>query len=249
MSYGTNSPFGLRPAQYLGGQTWNGGDYQTFYVPSGYVFANANTALFTNDPVIQDTANSLGGIDTIVNATAGQPIIGSFQGCQYVDTTGIPQTSPYLLTGTTTLGGVPIEVYVTTGDILYEVQIAVGAAGPSDAPFFVGSNVNKNANLSKLAGSYNLLTAAAQVPSQYVGTTPAANPGTGSTRTGLSGYYLASGSIGTGAGTDNVKIVQLCQNLLNNIYGVVTQGNIIFNTALVMINDNPYKGGTGTVGV
>lgn len=248
MSYGQNAPFGLKPVQLLGGEPWNGSGNQVFYVASPVVIAQAGvTGFYFNDPVI---LKADGGLDGVANAADAQAIVGSFQGCSYVGPDGVPVWSQYLLEGQTTLNNSPIEVYVASDpDILFEVQVAVSAAGPSAAPYLTAANVNENGLLSQLTGTYNVLTASAQVPYNLVGTTPAANPTASPGRSfGLSAFYLAFGSLAAANATYNVKVVQLTDNLQNNIYSN-TQGNIIFNTALVLINNHPYKGGTGTAGV
>lgn len=66
--------------------------------------------------------------------------------------------------------------------------------------------------------------------------------GSGSTITGQSGYALDSTTIATGNATRNLKIVALTPNV-SNAFGV------LYNNALVKINNDIYNGGTGTVGV
>lgn len=243
MSYGTNSPFGLKPVLDISSAAPT--QVQSFWIASGFVptLPVGGTGIFTNDPLIQSAA---GGID-LAPAAAG-PILGTFQGCSYVDTNGVPQELPYILSGTATLGAVPVECFVTIDpDILYEIQIAT-SGGPSNAPAITATMVNNNAFFNSIAGTYNALVAGATVPTALVGTTPASNPVAGSTRTGLSAYYLSSATIAAGNPTYPLKIVALTTNVNNNIYAA-TQGNIIFNTAIVQLNSSYYLSGTGTAGV
>lgn len=64
--------------------------------------------------------------------------------------------------------------------------------------------------------------------------------GTGSTVTGNSGYSLNTPA--TGNATYNFKIVRLVP-VPGNVFG------INYNNVFVKINNSPYQGGTGTVGV
>lgn len=222
MSFGTNSPFGLKPVQLMG-DVWNN-QWTVFYLPSATTFTGA-VSLFTNDPVIQ---TATGGID-IAPAASG-PILGTFQGCSYIDgTSKLPVFRPYLISGQTTSQG-QIEVYVTTNvDILYEVQIA-NPTGPGAPPTFLTTNVNNNARFN--------ITSAAYTDGS------ATNPGVGNTNTGISGFYLDATTLASGNLSYPLKVVQLTPSIFNNIYSN-TQGNVIFNTAYVRLNSSYYTVGLG----
>lgn len=224
MSFGTNSPFGLKPVQLMG-NVWNN-QWTPFYLASATAFsAPANTTgLFINDPVVQTPA---GGID--IAPAGATSILGTFQGCSYIDAvTRLPVFRKYLASGQTCLG--KIEVYVTTNpDILYEIQIANSANG-SAGPTLLTTNVNNNATFNVAAATYT--------------DGSAANPGQGNVTTGISGYYLDSAHI---ANTQlfPLTIVQLTPSIFNNIYST-TQGNVIFNTALVRLNTSYYTSIAGS---
>lgn len=224
MSFGTNSPFGLKPVQLMG-NVWNN-QWTTYYLASGFT-TTGNVTLFTNDPLIQ---KNTGGID-IAPAASG-PILGTFQGCSYIDgTSKLPVFRPYLVSGQTTVQG-QIEVYVTTNpDILYEIQIANPANG-SAGPTLLTTNINNNARFNVVAATYT--------------DGSAANPGAGNTNTGISGFYLDSATITAAQQTYPLTIVQLTPSIFNNIYAN-TQGNVIFNTALVRLNTSYFVaiGGSG----
>lgn len=224
MSFGTNSPFGLKPVQLMG-QVWNN-QWSTFYIPNTGAAFTGGVSIFTNDPLIQTAA----GAFDIAPAASG-PILGTFQGCSYIDPTSkLPVFRPYLVSGQTTNMG-PIEVYITTNpDILYEIQIAT-PTGPSASPTLLTTNVNNNARFNVAAGTYT--------------DGSAANPGAGNTNTGISGFYLDSATIAAGNQTYPLKIVELTPSIFNNIYAN-TQGNVIFNTALVRINSSYYVAGGGS---
>lgn len=217
---GQNSPKGLVPAIYNDGSIWNG-QLTEYLIPSGYA-----TSIFTGDPV------SFVNSGTIGIGTIGGAIVGSFQGVKYIDSTGKPQFSAYWPANTVTQGALPATALVCDDpNVLFDIQVASAAGGTVAAPTLVQANMFRNANFGVAVTSYNPIS----------GVTPAANPGAGSTATGLSGYYLASNTIADTA-TLNLKLMRFTQKP-GNIAGVV------FNNALVKINNHYYNGGTGTAGV
>jgi len=218
---GQNAPRGLQPSQYNDGSIWNG-QLTEYLIPSGYA-----TSLFTFDPV------SFANTGTIVIGTIGGPIVGVFMGVKYVDATGTAQFSQYWPANTVTQGAVPATALVCDDpNVLFDIQCANGVGGgPVAAPSLTQAEMFENANFGVQATTYNPI----------VGVTPAPNPGAGNTANGLSGYYLDTNSIANTA-TLNLKLIRFTQ-IPGNIAGVV------FNNALVKINNHYYNGGTGTAGV
>jgi hypothetical protein len=225
MSYGINAPSGLVPSQYLSGALWTG-QTSEYNILSGLA-----ASIYTGDPVIPDGA---GGI-TIATAGVGNPTIGSFQGCKYIDTSGVVQFSPFWVSGTVTRGGVPAVAFVTDDpNILYDVQIASGAGGAVAAPF-------PTIALVDLGSNYNLQVAQGTTYTPAGGVSPLPNPAIGSALGGRSVWYL--NTVGFGAGpTIQMKAIRYTPVPGNG-------AGVIFNNALCLINNHPYKGGTGTAGI
>jgi hypothetical protein len=119
MAYGTNAPFGMKPSVYLNNAAWNG-QTGTYFIKSGYATAvAANGGLFIGDPVT--LAND--GTIILAVAGAGNAIIGSFQGCQYVDTNGNQIYSRYWPNSTATFGAANATAFVADDpNILFDVQ-------------------------------------------------------------------------------------------------------------------------------
>lgn len=227
MSYGTNSPWGLQPYSYLGGSLWTG-QTSEYQIASGYV----NT-LFTNDPISR-LADGTVGIGII-----GGAVIGSFQGCKYVDTTGIYRQLPYWTANTVTRGGLNATCLVTDDpNILYDAQVSSAGAASLATPSILPADLNSNINfaVTPVSGVTPSVTAWTGA-----GAAQPNNPGAGNTRTGLSGYYLNYASIANTA-TLNLTIVRITPVITNS-------AGLMFNNALVLINNDPYKAGTGAAGV
>lgn len=102
------APFGFRPA----------------YNPIGlerakkYTIAAAyGTAIYKGMPVILNTNG------TIVAGTAAADLVGVFAGCEYVDSTGKPNVSPFWPAAQATLSGtVPVAWVYDDPNEVYEVQ-------------------------------------------------------------------------------------------------------------------------------
>lgn len=217
---GQNSPQGLLPSQYLSGAIWNG-QTTDYQIPSGY-----GTALFRGDPV------SFANTGTITVGTIGGPIVGVFWGVKFLDATGTAQFQNYWPANQVTFGAMPaFALIVDDPNVLFDVQVASAAGGTVAAPSLVQAEMFQNANFGVAVTSYNAIA----------GVTPAPNPGVGSTASGKSAYFLDSNSIANTA-TLNLKLIRFTQ-ITGNVAGVV------FNNALVKINNHYYNSGTGTAGV
>jgi hypothetical protein len=227
--FNQNTPKGLQPSQYLNGSTWSGQTGQ-YYVLSGYA-----NSLFQGDPV---TMLNTGGIGIGV---AGSGIIGVFWGVTYQDSTGNYVYSPFWTTGTVTFQAQPAIAYVIDDpNVLFDIQIASSAGALVDAPGLTLTQLNNNANFALGAGTtYNPVN----------GVTPLTNPTGGSTLTGQSAFYLDSTTIQTGQAAFSLKIIRLTPNPTNVFFSAGPPIVGAFNNALVLINNDIYKGGTGTVGI
>lgn len=219
MAYGVNAPFGLKPSVMNTGAPWNG-QTNTYLIASGYA-----TSLFTGDPVKQLNNGTIG------IGVAGTGIIGVFMGCQYVDSNGNYQFSPYWPASTTTRNSVAATAFVVDDPtVLFDIQVTT-----SDANVHVASvsqaDLNKNANfVFGVAGS---------------------------TRSGQSGASLDAATIATTVDL-SLKILRVTPAFTNQA-GTLTSGNaytggqnilgLLYNNVLVQINNDVLKGGTGTLGV
>lgn len=210
MPYGNNvnAPVGLVPSQYLNGTTFNG-------QPNPYsILDNYATSIFTGDPVtwVNNGTIAIGG------AGPDAPWLGVFAGCQYVDTFGITQYSPFWKANTRTLGGQLATAFVIDDpNVLWDIQVDDSNAHVH--PFVAQSDMFRNANLVIPAGN---------------------------TSNGLSKAYLDFTTLGTGA-TKAVKLIRFTPNPLNGP-GTAGPPTVYYNNVLVLINDHVFKGGTGTVG-
>jgi hypothetical protein len=235
MAYGnnTNAPTGFRPYSYKNGTLWTGGE-QTFDLASAY-----STSLFEGDPV------TILADGTIGIATAGAGALGVFQGVTYINSAGEPVFTNWWPANTVTQSSVAAQAKVVVDEnVLYDIQVSTdtGTPGPVNPVALAQADVGQNANFSVTVNSFNPTVAPNAV--SY-----AANPATGNTMTGISGYYLDYGSLGTGA-TLSLKIWGLTPKPGNvSSAGGTTSGTLNFNNALVLFNNHILKGGTGTAGV
>lgn len=238
MAYGVNAPFGLQPRYYLGGSTWNNQTRQ-YRITSAY-----GTSLFTGDPVTL-LANGVIGIAT---AGDGNPILGSFQGVEWYDVNGNYNFSAYWTAGTAVQAGGYATAFVTDDpNIIYSIQVSING-NPANAIGATIADLNSNANWA-IGANPNSFNAVNGPGGAY---TPPSNPLTGSTTTGKSAVFLDQATIATGNATRALKIVDFEPNPTPTQVPYANNGGIItgvFNNVLVIINNHPYKGGTGTVGV
>lgn len=225
MSYGTNAPFGLQARNSLSSATYNG-QTTTCFIASGF-----NTSIFTGDPVIY-TANG-----TILPATGGAagnegPTLGVFQGCFFRASNGDYVHSPYWPANTATFQNEPAEAFVCTdSNVVFDIQVSTSANATVNTVTLTQAMIGENANFNIGPGAF---LPAAPIPN---------NPTSGSTISGQSGYYLDLSTLsGAGGATLNLKIIGITPNPLNAF-------GIPFNNALVVINNDVLKGGTGTAGI
>jgi len=213
MTYGVNAPIGLVPHSYLNGALWTG-QISNYFITSGYNTATLSVAngggVFLNDPIVPQADGSIG----LAIAGDANPVIGSFQGCFYIDSSGNPQYSKYWPNSTVTFGSNRAIAYVAdTVNLLYDIQY-------NATPGLDFTALNNNALLVQ---------------------------GNGSTTTGYSGW-----SFGTAAAvnaTYQLKIIRLTPYIGNLFNSQGPAGVFPYNNFLCLINNDPYKGGTGTPGI
>jgi hypothetical protein len=224
MAYGngTNTPFGLKPSQYLNGTTWSG-QMGTYNILPAYA-----TSIFFGDPVI--FAND--GTIRAAGTAGSLATTGVFQGCKYLDTTGTLQFSRYWPASTATFANTYATAFVTDDpNLLYDIQ----ASNFQNTPQSVATTSVQQA----FGGTTQLyLNADYKVGG---GSATIVNPTGGNTISGNSAYYLDVNSIGNTA-TLSLKIVRFTP-VPGNLPG------IIYNNVLVSLNNDVFKGGTGTLGV
>ena len=121
----TNAKFGLRPIGKLGSGVNSTGTTE-YRILSG-----TTGSIFTGDPVVM---KATGGIAV---AAAGDLLLGVFQGCQYTDSAGEVQFSPYFPDGTVTSDAVAFVV--DDPNALFEVE---SAATGSVVQTVVGNNAD-----------------------------------------------------------------------------------------------------------
>lgn len=125
----TDAPRGAVPIKHLDGSPFNG-------ATGSYKIADTyNTAIYTGD-FVKMTATGY-----VELAAAGNTILGVFQGCNYVDSTGKPQWSPYWPASTSTYNTQGAEALVVDApDVIFEMQMDSDSVVPSQAD--VGTNAD-----------------------------------------------------------------------------------------------------------
>lgn len=236
MAYGnnTNAPAGFKPNSFIGGSLWNGA-VSSYPVASGYA-----TSLFQGDPVAFLADGTIG------IATAGAQFLGIFQGIQYTDASGNYAFKNRWIGGTTTLGAENATATVVDAKgVLFDGQVstATGTPGPVNPVGLSQADIGQNIDFAVTANTFNPTVAPNPV-------TYAANPGSGSTITGISGYYLNYGAKDT-TSTRNFKIIALTPvpgNVSSPAVDRTASGTLNFNNALVEMNNQTHTS-AGTTGI
>lgn len=132
MAYGTNAPWGLKPARLNYGPYT--GQVNSYPVASGY-----GTSMFTNDPVISLADGTIG------IGVAGSPIRGIFMGVKYTDTLGVVRFSPYWPASTTVFTGtVPEALVADDPSLICDCQETNGAGAAGTPLALADRNLNIN---------------------------------------------------------------------------------------------------------
>jgi hypothetical protein len=103
----TAAPFGLRPINHASGQV---------RVEVGTIASGYGTAIYKNGPVTMLSDGTIGA------AAVGDSLVGSFQGCRYIDSTGKPTYSNYW-PASTVATEIVVE-FTRDPEIRYEIQCA-----------------------------------------------------------------------------------------------------------------------------
>jgi len=164
------SPYGLKPVNLLGGQSYAGSTRTYLIDPAGTA-----SNIFNGSPVYINASGYLAvatatGADATTNGfptgTANTGIVGVFVGCSYVNTQGQQIFAQYYPTGVT---GVVTALVVDDYDAVFQVQSAgsVTQAAVGANVFFstgavsTGSTSTGNSSASVVAGSSAVTTTAA----------------------------------------------------------------------------------------
>ena len=250
MTYGVNAPNGLRPRWTLQGGTFSS-TLSSYLIASGYSNAPAvlvpgiTYGIFSGDPV------RLLADGTIGVGLPGMPMCGTFFGVKYTDAARNFVYSPYWPAGQTLLNSTSVEALIVDApDTLYDAQSSnSNPTGVDAATLQLGvkqADLNKNANFALGGTAFT----DAIVPQ---------NPASGRAVGGQSGFYLDVSTLGEPAG-GNLKIIRLTPmqnngsalvpNFNGNRFytapGFVGAGPGNFNNVVVSINNDAFKGGTGT---
>lgn len=151
----TASPFGLKPVQLIGGQTFNGGVIREFRLPS-----NVATAYFTGSVIYMNT----NGVPTPISATPVAPkytatssdgtagILGVCVGVRFVNpATNQPLYAQTLPANAITAGYTDVFIRVCDDpDQLYSIQAATVVGSKTNGAL---GAIGQNAALSGFSGS------------------------------------------------------------------------------------------------
>jgi hypothetical protein len=148
-----NAPFGFMPIRTRSGAKQPQYEIREGAIPSGY-----GTAMYTNQMIKLVT----GG--TIQPAAAGDRVLGTFAGCEFVDSDGRVRVSSYWPASQTILTGTEVTVYYYSAqDTVYRVQaagtLAITSVG-DQADLSNATDANTTAGLSQQTLSITLAGAA-----------------------------------------------------------------------------------------
>ena len=148
-----NAPFGFMPIRTRSGAKQPQYEIREGAIPSGY-----GTAMYTNQMIKLVT----GG--TIQPAAAGDRVLGTFAGCEFVDSDGRVRVSSYWPASQTILTGTSVTVYYYSAqETVYRVQadgtLAITSVGDK-ADLSNATDANTTAGLSQQTLSTTLAGAA-----------------------------------------------------------------------------------------
>ena len=139
----TSAPYGLRPVNLLGGQSFAGAT-RLYAIPSGYA-----VSIQTGDPVIVTNTGSTRGTiarmnatttaTTVTNAGGGFGYVGVFQGCTYTDPV---------------FGKIFRQTYVA-GTVAPDIQAYIASGEPFGKAGAYGIQGRAGAFIRHLSGSYS----------------------------------------------------------------------------------------------
>ena len=240
MSYGKNSPFGLKVyGHQIGGtddikvnsnytisansELLNKGD-PVMYVPQsaqynvtagGYQGKEAEIMLYR--PVVDLTADANATIIRAANGGEGQPIVGVFQSCEYYEPNGTYVSREYWVPGTPTNGKPVIASIIDDPYVIFDIQLGT----------YLGANANVPTQF--------LLLPCLQIESAAAGW-----PLTGSAAGAADGEAGNSALIGT-----NLTLAVGKGPSLGEAGGTDTLSSIELNGKSMKYQDNPLTGSKG----
>jgi hypothetical protein len=159
----TSAPFGMRPSNHPSGLA------RTVSIRCTKTLAEATPTLFQNQPIILDPSGRLAA----AVATAGNLILGTFQGVEYTDlNSGRPITTNRWTNGSTVQdnGADSARFYFTRdSDIVYDIQAnaAMAAEDLGELGGFSGTSGNATTGFSTAVFDPTTLAAAADQLSVY----------------------------------------------------------------------------------
>lgn len=255
MAYGVNAPFGLRPSSSISGGSWTEKTNQYFIHASADGATTYETSLFNGDPVMWNTAaaSTISGVATIAryafnnDATTGNnntSILGVFQSCEYLDSTGKLVQAPYWPASTQVLAGSKIKAYVIDDpDVVFEIQVSTATDVANDARF--GGTTNQSATVSYFGQNFSFGLGGGG------GNLVPNNPAQGSTRTGQSAIYLNNVGTGDNSVRDNaaspMKAIGYSLNAENTIFEADGTTARQFLNVRVVINNHVYRAGSAGI--
>ena len=272
MAYGVNAPFGLRPLSSIDGGSWTEKTNEYFIYADADGTTTYGTSIFNGDPVVFNPSNAQAGTiarylpayaDGTPSTFSALPIVGVFQSCEYINTTGNLVLSPYWPANTQVQAGSKIKAYVLDDpSTIFDVQVSTSI--DADNNKFVANPVfpNTNANGGGLNGSFGSnfalnIGGGTNFDTVQVGGVAniyANNPAGGDTRTGQSGFYL---DVQTNTGGDAthdynkttatlpLKAIGFTLSPKNKprLVGQTMESTPFLNVR-VLINNHYYKAGT-----
>ena len=148
-----NAPFGFMPIRTRSGAKQPQYEIREGAIPSGY-----GTAMYTNQMIKLVTCG------TIQPAAAGDRVLGTFAGCEFVDSDGRVRVSSYWPASQTILTGTSVTVYYYSAqETVYRVQadgtLAITSVG-DQADLSNATDANTTAGLSQQTLSTTLAGAA-----------------------------------------------------------------------------------------
>lgn len=144
-----NAPFGLKPVFHPTGQM------RPIALDGGIASAYASN-IFLGDPVAYTA-----GAGTIAVTNGATAMVGSFAGCEYVDTFGRPQVSAFWAASTALFAGTTCRAYFHTDVFLV---YAIQAAGP-----LAQTAIGNQADMTVSAGSTTTGVSAAVISTTLKG--------------------------------------------------------------------------------
>jgi hypothetical protein len=178
MSYGTNAPTGLIPQSSITGATWNN-QTRAYEINASYA-----TVISKGDPVMRTTDG------TIILWTAGNPVLGIFQGCFYLTNSpsiGNAVSSDFwpgvagVATGGNGAGNTPQALVVDDPNVVYTCQTSQSGSGAANPIVAYGVALNNFGCNISVVNTINSNPFAPVQPSTSPASTytPPNNPGVG----------------------------------------------------------------------